>query len=80
MGNNKSSSCPERIFVDPDVRPDSGRFVVVKLEDTKKARFKQLVIEGGKRYFKGLNPNWPIIELNSNATVCGAVVFEGEKL
>lgn len=72
----------ELIFVDPDAQPDSGKFVVVRLEDTKKATFKQLIIEGGKRYLKALNPDWPepIIEVNSHATVCGVVVFKGEKL
>ena len=40
----------ELIFVDPDAHPDNGKFVVVRLEVTKKATFKQLVIEDSKRY------------------------------
>ena len=42
--------------------------------------FKQLIIEEGHRYLKALNPDWPhrIIEVNSNATICGVVGFKGE--
>ena len=68
------------IFVDPQVAPVSGRYVVVRLEDSQEATFKQLIIEEGHQYLKALNPDWPhrIIEVNSNATICGVVVFKGE--
>ena len=68
------------IFVDPQVAPVSGRYVVVCLEDSQEATFKQLIIEEGHQYLKALNPDWPnrIIEVNSNATICGVVVFKGE--
>jgi len=41
-----------------------------------------LIIEGGKKYLKALNPDWPapIIPINGNATMCGVVIFKGEKL
>lgn len=70
----------ELIFVDPQVAPVSGRYVVVRLEDSQEATFKQLIIEEGHQYLKALNPDWPnrIIEVNSNATICGVVVFKGE--
>lgn len=50
------------------------------LEDSQEATFKQLIIEEGHQYLKALNPDWPnrIIEVNSNATICGVVVFKGE--
>lgn len=68
------------IFVDPHVDPVSGRYVVVMLEDTAEATFKQLFEEGGRQYLKALNPEWPkrIIEVNKNARICGVVVFKGE--
>ncbi len=68
------------IFVDPHVDPVSGKYVVVTLEDTVEATFKQLIIEGDRQYLKALNPDWPnrIIEVNSAATICGVVVFKGE--
>ena len=68
------------IFVDPAVSPDHGRFVVVRGEDTHEATFKQLIVEGERKYLKALNPDWPerIIESDSSAAICGVVVFKGE--
>ncbi len=68
------------IFVDPEVVAESGKYVVVKLEDADEATFKQLIIEGGRKYLKALNPDWPdrIIEIDENAKICGVVVFKGE--
>ena len=70
------------IFVDPEVVAESGKHVVVKLEDTDEAAFKQLIIEGGRKYLKALNPDWPerIIEMDENAKICGVVVFKGEMI
>lgn len=67
------------IFVDPDAEPRSGSFVVVRLDDAHQATFKQLIIEGDRRYLRPLNERWPdpIIEIDSNATLCGVVVFQG---
>lgn len=64
------------IFVDPDQRPENGSRVIVRLDDSKEATFKQLVMEGDKKYLKALNPAWPekIIEINGNATICGVVI------
>lgn len=68
------------IFVDPKVSPDSGKYVVVRIEDVHEATFKQLIVEGERQYLKAVNPDWPkrIIEVNANATICGVVVFKGE--
>jgi SOS-response transcriptional repressor LexA len=70
----------EYIFVDPDVAADNGKFVVVRLEDTQEATFKQLIVEGGRMYLRALNPDWPtrIMEVTENAFICGVVVFKGE--
>jgi len=70
------------IFVDPEIVAESGKYVVVKLEDADEAMFRQLIIEGGRKYLKALNPDWPerIVELNDSALVCGSVVFKGEML
>lgn len=64
------------IFVDPEKDAVNGSRVVVRLEDSKEATFKQLVIEGEKMYLMALNPSWPdrIIEVNGNATICGVVI------
>lgn len=68
------------IFVDPQVAPVSGRYVVVRLKDSQEATLKQLVVEEGRQYLKALNPDWPrrIIQVKSKATICGVVVFKGQ--
>lgn len=64
------------IFVDPEREAINGSRVVVRLDDSKEATFKQLVIEGDKKYLMALNPSWPdrIIEVKGNATICGVVI------
>lgn len=68
------------IFVDPDAAPVHGKYVVVQLDESNEATFKQLIVEGDRQYLKALNPDWPnrIIEVNATATICGVVVFKGE--
>ena len=70
------------LFVDPSMPPDHGKYVIVRLDDSNEATFKQLVIEEGRQYLKALNPGWPdrIIEVNVKATICGVLVFKGEML
>jgi len=68
------------IFVDPDATPVHGKYVVVQLDESNEATFKQLIVEEDRQYLKALNPDWPnrIIEINAAATICGVVVFKGE--
>lgn len=70
------------IFVDPCAPPDHGKYVIVRLDDSNEATFKQLLIEGGRKYLKALNPDWPdrIIEVNVKATICGVIIFKGQML
>lgn len=64
------------IFVDPDAAAEHGKNVVVRLDDDQEATFKNLVVEGSRRFLRPLNPDWPekMIEVNGNATICGVVV------
>ena len=62
------------IIVDPDREPMHGNAVIVRLEDSKEATFKQLIVEGGVRYLKPLNPRYPIMKVGAHATFCGVVV------
>lgn len=65
------------IYVDPEKSADHLSNVVVQLDDEVEATFKQLVIEGGKRFLRPLNPDWPgpkLIEINGNATIRGVVI------
>jgi SOS-response transcriptional repressor LexA len=68
------------IFVDPEIAPESGKYVIVRLAGSDEADFKQLIIEGGRQYLKALNPDWPdrITELEPSAVIYGVVVFKGE--
>ncbi|MCF4990822.1 helix-turn-helix domain-containing protein [Pseudomonas gessardii] len=63
------------IFVDPAKDAENGSLVIAKLVDSQEATFKQLVMEGSRRFLKPLNPAWPepIIELGTDATICGVV-------
>ena len=62
------------IIVDPERAAVHGSPVIVRLEDSKESTFKQLVIEGDVRYLKPLNPRYPIIRIEGQATLCGVVV------
>lgn len=68
------------IFVDPEVPPSGGRYVVASLEGDREATFRQLIVEGGRRYLKALNPDWPerIVEMDEDTVIRGVVVFKGE--
>ncbi|MDR5824736.1 S24 family peptidase [Caballeronia sp. LZ043] len=63
------------ILVEPQSDAESGSLVVVLLDDSAEATFKQLIVEDGKKYLRALNPDWPnrIIQVNGNATICGVV-------
>lgn len=67
------------IFIDPGADVRHGSYVVARLDDENEATFKQLIIEGGQKYLKPVNPNWPeqIIPINGNCTIVGPVVFSG---
>jgi SOS-response transcriptional repressor LexA len=61
------------IFVEPRSEALNGDFVVVTLDDSRRATFKELVIDGPSRYLKPLNPRYPILPLTVEARVCGVV-------
>jgi SOS-response transcriptional repressor LexA len=64
------------IFVDPDAEAHHGSRVVVRLEQEKEATFKELVIEGERRYLRALNPAWPdpLLEVTKEAVIVGVVI------
>ena len=68
------------IFVDPQATPVAGRYVVVRMEGTDEAAFRQLVEGNGRRYLRALNPEWPrpVVEVTDAGRICGVVVFRGE--
>ena len=65
------------VIADPERPAVNGSLVIVRLEDSNEATFKQLHIEDGKQYLVPLNPQWQpqIIEVTQNAVIVG-VVFQ----
>lgn len=61
------------IVVDPELPYSSGSLVVARLDDSKEATFKQLVIDGEQKSLKPLNPQYPAIPNNGNCTIIGVV-------
>lgn len=68
------------VLVDTGREAISGSLVIAKLSDSNEATFKKLVVDGGQRYLKGLNPNWPIIPINGNCKIIGVAVETKMKL
>jgi len=61
-------SIPEGTFVLFDTGRDAinNSLVIAKLSDSNEATFKRLIIDGGKKYLKVLNPQWPMFPINGN--------------
>lgn len=66
------------IFVDPDVAPEHGKDVVIRLDDHNEVVFRRLVVEGKLEYLKPMNSNWPdkFIEISAypGARIIGVVI------
>ncbi|MBF0610392.1 MAG: helix-turn-helix domain-containing protein [Magnetococcales bacterium] len=61
------------IIVDPSVAPEHKRFVIACTEEGR-TTFKQLMLDGGQKYLKPLNPRYPLIEVTSAIKIIGVVV------
>ena len=68
------------ILVDPEVEADNGRLVIAKLTDSQEVTFKLLVLDGGRKYLKPLNPAYPLLEINSNCEIVGVVIESKQRL
>ena len=61
------------IVVDPSRHAENRSFVVALMRDTEESTFKQLIIDGGRKYLKPLNPQYPIINTTEDMIICGVV-------
>ncbi len=65
------------IFMDPDVVPEHGKDVVVRLDDHDDVVFRRLVVDGKFEFLKPANSNWPhkIIDISAypSARILGVV-------
>ncbi|HFV9307417.1 TPA: LexA family protein [Citrobacter freundii] len=75
-------SIPDGTYVlfDTGREPINGSLVIAKLSDSNEATFKKLIIDGGQRYLKGLNPAWPMIPINGNCKTIGVAIETKLKL
>lgn len=74
LGNSRSFHEGDIIIVDPEKNATHGNFVIAILPYSKEATFKQYVVDGGVRYLKPLNPQYPITQINESTHIYGVVV------
>jgi len=67
MDDGTDKGVPEGwlIFVDPDIGPSPGSFVIAKDVATQGTTFKKLVYDGGRWFLKPLNRQYAAIEIDS---------------
>jgi len=76
MDDGTDKSIPEGwlIFVDPDIAPKAGHFVIAKDASTQAVTFKKLTFDGGRWYLQPLNRQYQAIEIdNPELRVIGVV-------
>lgn len=61
------------IVLDPEYSATNNSFVVAKQNSSSQLVFKQLVIDGNRRYLKPLNTRYPLVEITAHAIICGVV-------
>ncbi|WP_264082013.1 LexA family protein [Serratia symbiotica] len=62
------------VLFDTGREAENGNLVIAKLTDSNEATFKKLIVDGGRRYLRGLNPQWPMVEVNGNCRIIGVAV------
>ena len=78
MDDGTTKGIPEGylLFVDPDIAPQAGNFVIAKDVTTRSATFKKLIVDGGRWYLKPLNRQYQVIEIDSPELCVIGVVTE----
>ncbi|HBL7110031.1 helix-turn-helix domain-containing protein [Serratia marcescens] len=62
------------VLIDTGREAVNGSLVIAKMVDANEATFKKLIIDGGQKYLKGLNPAWPMKEINGNCKIIGVAI------
>lgn len=62
------------VIVEPHRQPRNGDIVIARLENSMEATIKKLVVDGQQKFLKPLNPQYPIIEINGNCSICGVAI------
>jgi SOS-response transcriptional repressor LexA len=69
----------DTIFVDPDIPPTSGKFVVAKINHSE-ATFKQLIHDADRTFLKPLNERYPVMDVTDRELRIVGVVTEKREL
>lgn len=62
------------IYVDPEIQIFSGDRVIAKTTSSPEATFKVFAHDAGKCYLKPINLQYPTIEIDCGAQLCGKVI------
>ena len=74
LGHTRSFLQGDTLIIDPDKEAQHGDYVVALLPKSKEATFKQYVIDGGIRYLKPLNSQYPTMQVEKGTHICGVIV------
>lgn len=74
LGQSKNFHEGDIIIIDPDKEAKHNDFVIALLPRAKEVTFKQYVIDGGVRYLKPLNPQYPIVAMDKGTHISGVIV------
>lgn len=64
----------EVVICDPEAKAVNGSYVIAHTAGAEECTFKQLINDVGTRLLRPLNPNYPIMEMNSDDVICGVVI------
>ena len=62
------------IIIDPRKSPDNGDFVIAQITKNNEKILRQYVEEGGNKYLKPLNPQYPLILLDRTIKIIGTLI------
>ena len=77
-GANHSFPEGSIIIVEPNAEPRHRSFVIARQDGTNEVTFKRLNMEGSK-CLQPLNPQYPIIPIDSHIHICGVVIGSIQK-
>lgn len=75
VGDSMEPKFPEGcvIIVEPEEQPHNKSFVIITVQDSNQATFKQLVDDESGTYLKPLNEKYPLMYFEPSTTFCGVV-------
>ncbi len=75
VGDSMEPKFPEGcvIIVEPEEQPHNKSFVIITVQDSNQATFKQLIDDESGKYLKPLNKKYPLMYFEPSTTFCGVV-------